>query len=256
MNMKKKKAVAFVVALFLLVALEIVYIFSELYTENDKPGNNTKITDSIKFKKEYESLNGTDNGSGKLIRALSINEENPFIYSTAEEIVSKMDNKENFIVYFGFAKCPWCRSVLIPFMETAKDLGIDKVYYVDVLDIRDTYELDENNKAVRVKEGSDAYYSLLKKMSNVLSDYSPLTYDLKGKEKEVIINEKRIYAPNMVIVKNGKAIAMEEGIIEELKDPYMEITDGMNCKIKEKFRCFLEKYEAKEQTCSIKQSKC
>ena len=172
MNMKKR-AVAFVLVLFLFVAFAIVYIFSELYSESEVP--EPVITDAIKFKSEYEAVNGEKQGD-YTVRKLSISEENPFIYSSAEEIVKKINNNETFVVYFGFATCPWCRSVLPSLIDSAKDNNVDVIYYVDVLNIRNKYELDENNKAVETVKGSDAYYELLTLLDSVLDEYSPLTY--------------------------------------------------------------------------------
>ena len=65
--------------------------------------------DAIRFKQEYEALNGEENGNGKNYRVVEIDENNPFVYATTDEIVEKINNKESFVVYFGFAKCPWCR---------------------------------------------------------------------------------------------------------------------------------------------------
>lgn len=255
MNKKRKIAIAFVVVLFILVALEIVYIFSELYSESDIP-NEPTITDAIKFKNEYESINGEKNSSGKDIRVLSIPDDNPFIYSSADEIVEKMNNKETFIVYFGFKNCPWCRSVLPSLIESAKENNVTKIYYVDVLGIRDKYELDENNKAVRTVEGSEGYYKLLASMGNVLDDYEPLTYKVKKKTKKVKIGEKRIYAPNVVAVKDGVAIALETGIVPDLTDAYMEIDDGLKCQFKEKFKCLFETIKNDDYVCSVEDQKC
>lgn len=255
MNKKRKIAIAFVVVLFILVALEIIYIFSELYSENDIP-EDPVITDAMKFKTDYESLNGEKNSSGKDIRIISIAEDNPFIYATAEEIAEKMDNKETFIVYFGFNSCPWCRSVLPSLIESAKENNVTKIYYVDVLEIRDRFELDDNHKAKRTVEGSEGYYKLLEKMSNVLDDYEPLTYKAKNKTKKVKIGEKRIYAPNVVTVKDGKALALETGIIDELTDPYMELDDGMKCQFKERFKCLFETLENQDYVCSLESQKC
>ena len=43
--------------------------------------------DAIKFKEEYESLNGKTNSNGKEYRSISIDEDNPFVYITAEELI-------------------------------------------------------------------------------------------------------------------------------------------------------------------------
>ena len=179
MNMKKR-AIAFVLVLFLFVAFAIIYIFSELYSESEVP--EVVITDAIKFKEEYEKVNGDTQGD-KTVRELIINKKNPFIYATADDIVKKIDNKETFVVYFGFALCPWCRSVLPSLIDSAAENSIDTIYYVDVLNIRDKYELDENNKAVKTVEGSEGYYKLLEKLDSILEDYSPLTYQTKKGKK-------------------------------------------------------------------------
>lgn len=233
----KRKTAAFVICIFMIVALFIVYIFSELYTESDIT-NNTKrtITDAEKFETEYEDLNGKVTTTNKTIRDIQINSNNKIVYATEDELVSMIDNDETFIVYFGFAECPWCRSVIETFLATSEEYGIDKIYYLDVSSIRDTYELDENHTAVRTKEGTEGYYKLLSRLSNILSDYKALTYTTtKGKTKSVKIDEKRIYAPNFVLVQDGEAVMLKTGISDEEEDPYMELTDSILAFQKQEF---------------------
>ena len=205
------------------------------------------IKDSEKFKEEYESQNGKKSKSGKENRKVSISEDNPFVYTTAEEISKKMDNKETFIVYFGFSTCPWCRSIIEELIKCAKDSKVDKIYYVDVLDIRDTKELDEDGTIKTTKEGTKGYKELIDKMSNVLSDY---TTTKEG--EEISLEEKRIYAPNVIAVVNGKATKLEEGISEELKDPYMELTEEMKKYTYNSFKCIFKCLEEAETVCTSK----
>lgn len=205
------------------------------------------IKDSEKFKEEYESQNGKKSKSGKENRKVSISEDNPFIYTTAEEISKKMDNKETFIVYFGFSTCPWCRSIIEELIKCAKDSKVDKIYYVDVLDIRDTKELDEDGTIKTTKEGTKGYKELIDKMSNVLSDYTTTK-----EEKEISLEEKRIYAPNVIAVVNGKATKLEEGISVELKDPYMELTEEMKKYTYNSFKCIFKCLEEAETVCTSK----
>lgn len=252
---KKKRTMIFVICLFLLVTFGIVYIFSELYAEHDIPI--TTVTDAYKFKNEYESVNNNDLSNGKKVRELTIADNNPFVYKTPEELVKMIEEDKTFAVYFGFNTCPWCRSVITSLIDSALEKGVKKVYYVDVKDIRDTYELNDNNEAVRTKEGTDAYYRLLELLNPVLTDYTPLKYKTKkGKTKEVKIDEKRIYAPNVVVVKNGEAVSMESGIVDELTDPYMELDNGIKCKIKEQFNCMFDKLNTDSNTCSVDEKSC
>ena len=126
--------------------------------------------DSLRFKEEYESLNGD-------YRTLTINENNPFVYSSGADIISKMQNGETFYVYFGSNFCPWCRSVIEKVIEVANDANISKIYYVNIWGasaheevLRDVYELDSKGKPVLKQEGQGGYEVLLKLLDNVLSD--------------------------------------------------------------------------------------
>ena len=185
-----------------------------------------KSTDAYKFKVEYESLNGKKSESGKTYRTLNISKNNRIKYSTAKEIVEKMDKNESFIVYFGFAKCPWCRSMVENLLELADKNEVD-IYYVDVLDIRDIKEV-KDDKLVETRKGDKYYLKLLDKMDNVLEDYL-----IDGFE----VNEKRIYAPNVVTVVQGHAEKMNEGISKDLKDPYGKITDKMKKESINQLKC-------------------
>lgn len=183
-------------------------------------------TDAYKFKVEYESLNNEDNGNGKKYRSLDINKKNRIKYSTAKEIVEKTENKETFVVYFGFNKCPWCRSMI----ENLVDLSIKydmTVYYVDVLDIRDTIEYIDG-EVKTTKEGDKNYMKLIELYADVLDDYTIKGLEENPSMDDFKMTEKRIYAPNVIAVIEGKAKEKVEGVSEELEDPYGEITEEMN----------------------------
>ena len=204
-----------------------------------------KKTDAEKFKKEYESLNGRENSNGKTIRSVSIPKENPFVYQTAEELVEKIDNKETFVVYFGFAECPWCRSMIEQLIKSAEDHNIKKIYYVDIQNIRDEFELSDAEGPVQTSVGTKGYNKLLDKLDNVLEDY----YILNENDEKVNTKEKRIYAPNVVAVVNGKAEKLVEGLSAKLEDPYGELTDEMINESYESFNCIWECYQNDSNTC-------
>ncbi|MDE6292092.1 MAG: hypothetical protein K2L98_00260, partial [Bacilli bacterium] len=180
------------------------------------------------------------------------------VYITAEELVEKIDNKETFVVYFGFNTCPWCRSVLSNLISTAKSNNIDKIYYVDVKNIRDTYALNEENKAVRTVEGTKGYYDLLDRLDRVLEKYANLTYSVKKKKKTVIkeveIGEKRIYAPSIVAVREGAPVGLTTGISKKLKDPYGELTEEINNESLELFNNLFKSLT--HDSCSIDDKTC
>ena len=183
-------------------------------------------TDALKFKEDYESLNGKTNKSGKEHRTITIDSDNPFVYTTAEEIVKKVKNKETFYVYFGDTLCPWCRSAIEMALKVAKENNIKTIYYVPIWDkdgneiLRDKYVLDDDGNLERTIEGTDAYYEILDLFEDVLDDYN-LT-DSDG--NKVSTDEKRIYAPNYIYVENGKAVIKVDGTSENQKDAREELT--------------------------------
>lgn len=206
------------------------------------------ISDALKFKEEYESLNGVKvSDSDKVYRSVNIPEDNPFVYTTANDIISMMDNNETFVVYFGFPKCPWCRSVLPTLIEVSDELELDKIYYVDVSEIRDKLGVDEDGNVITLKEGSEGYLGLLNRLDNVLEDYT-LVHD--GENIET--GSKRIYAPNVVSIVNGHAKELETGISSEQEDAYMELTDKMLKDTYNKFKCSIKCVLEGKNTCSSK----
>lgn len=185
--------------------------------------------DASKFKEEYESINGKKVSETNSQRVVTIDEDNPFVYSNGEDIVKMMDNKETFFVYFGDKQCPWCRSSIEKCIESAKKNGIEKIYYVNIWDdehneiLRDKYTLDDNNNLELVIEGDKSYKTLLKKFDSLLEEYT-LT-DTNG--NSISTGEKRIYAPNYIYVKDGIAKKLISGTSSLQENAYDELTEDM-----------------------------
>ena len=234
----KKRIIILVLVIIAGIGFGIIYQDYNRYLKSD----------AHKFKTEYEKLNGETSKSGKEYRSVSISRKNKMKYATAEDIVKKIDNNDTFVVYFGFATCPWCRSMVTNLVDMSIDKGIE-VYYVDVLEIRDTLELVDG-EVKRTKEGTKGYMDLLERLNLVLSDYS-----LKNEDGEDLqTNEKRIYAPNVVAVVNGTAQKMVEGVSSKLTDPYHELTDEMIKESKEQLKCIFKCLE--ENNVCKKESAC
>jgi thiol-disulfide isomerase/thioredoxin len=236
--LKDKKNIAIIIGIIILIILSLIYCINS---------NN----DAIKFKKEYESLNGTTREKdGKTIRSINIPKNNPMIYSTADEVVKMINDKQTFLVYFGFEDCPWCRSVITNLIKAANDANLDKIYYVNIKEIRDNIELIDG-KPQTVEKGSKGYYKLLKLLDNVLEDYN--IEDNDG--NKVSTGEKRIYAPNVIAIVNGKAKKLTEGISQKQTDGYMKLTKSMNKESYDDFKCVINCLLETQKTCS-KESKC
>ena len=198
--------------------------------------------DAAKFKKEYEALNGEVSSTGTAIRSVTIPEDNPYVYTTAEELIKKIDKGETFIVYFGFPNCPWCRSVIEKATEVANKKNIKTIYYINIRNdkneeiLRDKYILGKKNKVEKEEDGTEEYKKLLEKLGTVLSDYTLTTQD----GDEIKVGEKRIYAPNFIYVKNGTPLKLEEGISSKQSSSKQELTDDIKKDEEELFSKFFE----------------
>lgn len=208
-----------------------------------------KITnkDAIKFKEEYENLNGkTNENSKKKYRTVKIDSKNKIVYSSAKEVLKMMEEKKSFVVYFGFDSCPWCRSVVENVSKISKELDED-IYYVDVKEIRDVYELDDENKPELTKEGDKNYLKLIKKLDSVLKEYTLTTDD----DNEVKVGEKRIYAPNIVSIIDGSAKELTTGLSDKQTDGYMTITDEMKQESYKKIKKVVQEVVNHNNTCDL-----
>lgn len=221
-----KKKILFLFILMVIMGLVLGYVY--------KKDSDYKKTDAYKFKVEYESLNGKLNDYEKEYRSVNIDKENKIKYASAKDIVKKIENNETFVVYFGFSKCPWCRSMIENLIELSNSYD-QTIYYVDVLEIRDKIEVVDGELKTTTK-GDENYMKLINLLSDVLDEYKVTDEE----DKEYDTNEKRIYAPNVVAVINGKATKKVEGISEKLTDPYAKLTKEMIKESKKQLECIFK----------------
>lgn len=229
----------FMIIVTVLAAIVLVLNIQKVISNNSQ-------TDGIKFKEEYEKLNGKKNDQGKKYREITIDSKNKMVYKTTEEVLNLIDKKKSFVLYFGFDTCPWCRSVVPTLASISKELN-QKLYYIDVKDIRDTYELDDDNKPKLVKKGSKDYSKLLEKLEPVLEDYTLTDSD----NNKIEVGEKRIYAPNIISVINGEAKELTTGISDKQTEGYMKLTKEMEKETYNKIKKILKQVKDKNSTCDL-----
>lgn len=187
----------------------------------DKKEENIINSDAISFKNEYESLNNVvRDKDGRTIKEISIDSNNPVDILTEEEAISLLENGTG-ILYFGFSDCPWCRSMLPVLLRTLDNMSIDKLYYLNIKNIRDTLILGDKNKVEVKEEGTKGYYKILELMDNVLEPY----YLTNEEGKKIDTKEKRLYAPTVVAIKNGKIEKIHVGTIESQVSGYDDLTE-------------------------------
>lgn len=159
--------------------------------------NLTKVTDASKFKEEYSN----------------VSEDNVFVYRTDKEIIDILKHGTG-IIYLGFPECPWCQAYVSYLDEVAKETKIEKIYYLNILEIR--------------KNNTKEYQEIVSLLDNYLS------YDEEGK--------KRIYVPAIVAVKEGEIIGFDDETSHDTKgyetpEEYWknEDLDGLKAKLEKMF---------------------
>ena len=147
-----KKKILIIISIFLAIIIGIILFFTL---------RNKEEQDNIKFANEYDS----------------VSEENVFVYKNIDEIIKIMEHGTG-VVYLGFPECQWCKAYVKYLNEVALDVGIDEIYYYNILE-------DRTND-------TDNY----KKIVSILGDY--LQYDKEG--------NLRIFVPNVSFHIDGKVI--------------------------------------------------
>lgn len=156
MNRKVSLKIAFFLVLLLGLVLGVMY-----YLSSREKIKNTEPSDAVRFSQEYNE----------------VGEDNLFVYKSTEEII-KILQEGTGVVYLGFPECPWCQRYVKYLNQIAKDKGIEKIYYTNILNDR--------------KNNTEAYRQLV----SILQPYL-----LKDKE-----GNPRIFVPDITIVKRGEII--------------------------------------------------
>ena len=117
-------------------------------------------------------------------------------------------------------------------LDAAKELNVDKIYYVDILDIRDTYKFSGSIEPEQTKKGTDAYYNILKILDKKLDKF--YVKDEAGNMYDTGV--KRLYAPTLVAVSKGNVKGFHASTVESQKDPYSALNDEQKKELKNTYK--------------------
>lgn len=175
-----------IAAIIFLVLLAVVLFFILKDRPNKSNDNTDPITeDTRKFKEEYEEVNSND-GAVKI----TISNNAPVKYLSYSDLENKINNKESFVVYFGFPTCPWCRNIINVLFDTANDNNAN-IYYI-------------NNRELKSNSSED-----YNKIYELVYDY--LDTDNTG--------TKVLYVPDVYFFKEGNIVGHHLGSVESQTNP-------------------------------------
>ena len=217
---EKKKKIVIIVGV-LVLALVLILILVGLF--KDESFLSIKNEDGIKFANEYEQLNNQEAEEGKKYPKVEIPNDNIIKYATVNDIVNIFKTNGDAVVYFGYSTCLYCRNAIQVLIDTAYESELDVIYYINIEEVWDKYELDENNKVVKTQEANDNYYELLDLLG------SELVYDYKLKSsdgKEIVTGVKRIEVPLVIFMTNGRVSSYNKGTLFSQEDPFVELDNS------------------------------
>ena len=186
----------FMIIVTVLAAIVLVLNIQKVISNNSQ-------TDGIKFKEEYEKLNGKKNDQGKKYREITIDSKNKIVYKTTEEVLELIDKKKSFVLYFGFDTCPWCRSVVPTLASISKELNQEDAirFNNSNLGMYANFIYDENKKLINkgkinqiilidnkvdLKELDDVYKTIdIKLINEIKDDYNVKVDELSTFKKEI-----------------------------------------------------------------------
>lgn len=212
-----KKNVIIIISLIIIIA---VMSFVLVLMKTDK-NQNEFTEDEIKFKQEYESVNGVELAENYSLKNVEIVSDNNVSYVTDDEVLDLLKKGTN-VIYFGWADCNWCRSIVPTLIEVLKDNNIDTLYYYDFKSLRSAYEEGSNDKKVSIYED----------ILDIIGEDISSVFD----ENSLRSGEKKVLAPTVVFIKDGKYVGLHVKSI----DSQINSTDLLT---KKQIKELYEKYQ-------------
>lgn len=178
-------------------------------------------TDAEKFKKEYEEYNGQSIGETKFVYPkVEVDKKNPVKYASYEDVLELLTDGTG-VIYLGYPTCPWCRNVVPVLIEAANEIGIEDIYYINMKDERDEIKVKEDGSLEITNEGTKGYKKLLTRLDAILEEYT--LQDMHG--NTVSANEKRIYVPLVIFVREGEIVSYHVDTVESQTNPFVLLNE-------------------------------
>lgn len=188
-------------------------------------GCKEEISDSLKFKQEYESLNGQKDEKGLSYSTVEISSDCKVKYMTKDKITEVLTNGTH-VVYFGWPTCPYCRLAVPILLETIEEYSGISMYYYDIKELRDAYSSDPSS------EDGKLYSEIVKIISYSECDLSAIDTFEDGSLK--------LSASIMYFVKDGEIIGYHRGTVESHLNAYEPLEETQKEELKKIYRSYLD----------------
>ena len=195
MKKRKKKWIFIVLASILVIlAISVMIILTN---------------DQLRFKFSYGIMNYIPYENGEKI-VIDIPFDNRIKYLEGEEIID-IFTTETGVIYLGYSSCPWCRNIIEPLIEVAKENDIDTIYYVNVY--------------------HEKFDSIKDELKEILNDY------LRVDEET---NQKVFATPDVYFIKDGKIKTHHISTVKSYRNPYRGMNDEQIKELKAIYQAGIE----------------
>lgn len=214
--MINKKNILITIILILVIIGSVFLVYNTfIKNKNIKENKKALQENSNQFKKDYELLNGTKDDKGNLKYIdISLPETNPFKYATINEVLELLKNGTG-ILYIGMPECNWCRNMLPILIEAANETKTDTILYY-------------NPKQIRTDNTSE-YQEIVSLLNPYLSTD---TTTQKETDTNFDKNKKRVYMPDVYIIKNGKILGNHAVTLDSQKDSKIALNESQHQELK------------------------
>lgn len=211
-----KKVVAIIISILIILGIMVVGLLSIIDDKQKISG------DSLKFKEEYEILNGKYYSENNITAtSVTIEKENPMIYLNDNNIIEKL-TEGTHIVYFGYSESEWCRRTVPVLLEFAKTNMIDTIYYYNFANLENEY-----------KKGNNANKIIL---------YNDIVEILKDNIKSMNENDKqKLSAPTVFFIKDGEIVGSHYKLVESYKDYSIDLTEEQKKELLDIYQNYYDK---------------
>lgn len=217
-----KKLVIIIGLIILVVGTTIFFIIN-----NNKECN----IQGKRFKNLYEKYNNKEieyNNKKYKLQSLTIDEENPMVEISKEDIIKKLDSSTSIIVFIS-PKDYKSRELIKSLLEIAKSNNCETIYYYDIDKLNDNYK---NNK------DKDLYNSIIEKLGDNITKTFDDSEEKKLENSTIIFSkDKEIKLVIEDLTENyeyGKKLTTEEKkkLESKINEGFSELNGGV-CEIRQ-----------------------
>lgn len=194
---------------------------SEENTEDASDSDTENLTDTEKFIEQYEDLNLQSYVHGdkrQLFRAVALNHDADIKYISYKEAIEKLNNGDNFVLYYGWPDCPYCRSMIEPLLNASVSAQMP-LYVIELPD--DSYKTSRTNYEwkdgeVVISNSNADYDEFIEAFGGLDTFREFVVYKDDDDSEGVLTGKAGMYAPTILLVKDGNAILYSEDEWEAL----------------------------------------